>query len=195
VKRDAKRSKTQKSKSRLDLVLKISPPWVGTAFEAPLRRIEIAGANESEQTRFWNLIYGLVERIGRDFACEPGKRLLLSKEAVKKRSIAEKLRKLAVAVEPFAPGYAEQCLRRPSETFAFEAHELVKLARVKKRHSQHPETSRTLDLMREVQDATGKSHDREIVDLLRLAGLHHASAQMLRTLRCRKRYKSNPELA
>ncbi len=199
--------------------------WAGTRYEDVFNRMQPSSGSGWHTLHFWNLIYGDLHCIVRDFHglsygqgwrwlesnASERKRILEShdeelkrvarkygipepskapqwtpsKTAAKKLSIAKKLEKLAIDVKPFAPLYAEQCLRLPSMKLAYEANEVLKIVRKEKRHAPHPETRHILDLMADVKGVTGKWHDPEIVELMHLAGLHHITTGMLRTLRAR----------
>jgi hypothetical protein len=191
------------------------PKFAGTEFEPLLRRIVIPGvvdaSTEPWWTRFWEYIYGEIIGIGQDFKREPTERneqarrtaqkygmaepqtretISLSKQSTRTCGIARRLECLSTDVEPLSPMLAQK-LKYASETFAAESAEMSKLARSVKRHSQHPETGRILELMEFVHSETGQWHDPEISALLKLAGLSQYPPERLRQLRSRTKVKNH----
>jgi hypothetical protein len=156
--------------------------WKGTPFEGPLARLKVPGASEAEQTHFLDYVHAEVKRIGRDFAQPKGRVNMSSRQAAERRSIAKDCDKLAARVERFSPPLAE-CLRHASEAFTCDADQLATLSQGRKRHPQHSETRRILELMHSVHEETGKWHDRELSGLLSLAGLNQHTSNRLRDIR------------
>ncbi len=178
--------------------------------------------NNAEHLQFRDWVYATVSQIGKLFNPESTKeiarkakaerirakyhkeydwaegresppRLIASKEVRIKRSVARQLAKLSGKIERFDPRLAD-LWRQQSESLLEDADGLATIAQSRTRHSQHPETGRILELMDWVHHETGRFHDREISELLVLAGLHRNSYAPQRLREMRSRHNSHPNL-
>jgi len=181
-----------------DEAKEIRPPWVGTDYEAPLRKTKLDGKRATvfplsgltpEQTayrheQFWNVIYGQVGFIGKLY--KDDRPAALSRDAAKRRRIAQKLDTLAGEIEPYSPRILPHMMRGLARTLARDAawtRYFAKKAQGGKRHGQHPATRRILELMDLVHHETGRWHDKELAALLNIAGLKDISPKSLQDYR------------
>lgn len=186
-------------------------PWKGTEYEAPLlklklsrkRKAKVFPPNPRGQLEFRNYVYGVVRTIGRRFRGEQpadieqrkaaGQRLGLrerppipppSKQAETYRQVASQLMRAAERIEPLQPPVAEQ-LQRLAQSLTNEADMRKQYTRGRKSHTEHAETRQIRQLTYLIKHETGAYHDRELTELLRLAGYTPANEKALSTLRAR----------